>query len=259
MIKHFLQRLIARTGYRLIPEWRVSSLAQTEFLIAVLDDYRVDMVIDVGANRGQFGDYMRMHCGYVGRLESFEPNPVCIVDLELRTRSDPHWLVHPVALGAADGNLPLNIMRNSVFSSFRQPNSSAVPEMLAANTRVGTRSVPVRRLDTIDFSNSTGTFPTSIFLKLDTQGYDLEVLEGASDIMNHIVAVQTEASILPIYQNIPTFVETLEVLTGMCFSLAFATPVTRDSALRAVEFDLVFISNAHAKERLRQLDENGER
>jgi FkbM family methyltransferase len=165
-----------------------------------------------------------------------------------RVETDPEWRLEPCALGAATGSLMLNIMNSSRFSSFRQPAEVAFEQLNALNTVVGQVEVPVRRLDAIDAASPRGR---RVFLKLDTQGFDLEVLRGAAGILPDVVAVQTEASVVPIYQGMPSFAETLEAFRASGFSLANAAPVTRDPGLRAIEFDLVFVNDAHAEARCR--------
>jgi len=245
MIKRFVSAIASRAGYRIIPSWRLPSLDHSEFLGQVMGLYGVDLVLDVGANVGQYHDYLRANVGYNGQVISFEPNPHCVSQLRARLPEDPLWSVEPVALGEREATLTLNIMRSSSFSSFRAPDATAVPELEELNTIVGRCEVPVRRLDDIDVGHNA-TPSTATFLKLDTQGYDLEVLKGATGLFDRIVAVQTEASVLPIYADMPDIVETIKALAGYGYSLAHAAPVTRDGGLRAVEFDLVFINDSWA-------------
>jgi hypothetical protein len=73
MLTHGLHKLFERLGYRLIPAWRLSSYAESEFMRTLLAQYAVELVIDVGANLGQYRDYLRAHCGYDGEILSLSP------------------------------------------------------------------------------------------------------------------------------------------------------------------------------------------
>lgn len=247
MIKGFISSIFNHAGYQIIPSWRISSYDQSEFLQKVFTRYNVDLCVDVGANVGQYYDFLRLHVGYKGKIHSFEPQPECVMKLQERKKKDPLWFIEPIALGSQDTTLSLNIMHNSDFSSFRFPDTNSVPELTELNTVVDQCDVPVRRLDTLNIFTDTQDSSTSIFLKVDTQGFDLEVLEGASGFIESVVAIQTEASVLPIYKGTPTIVDTLQAMSKKGFSLAHATPVTRDTGLRTVEFDLVFINNHRAE------------
>ena len=92
----------------------------------------------------------------------------------------------------------------------------------------------------------------STYLKIDTQGFDLQVIEGARQSLSLVAAVQTEVSVRPIYQGMPGFIEVYSALDAMGFDLTGLYPVTRDSFLRLVELDCVMVNrraigNAPAK------------
>lgn len=248
-MKKWIETLCRKTGYAVVPNWRLARFQEADFLRKLLRTYQVDLVVDVGANRGQYRDFLRAHGDYDGPIHSFEPNPDCASALEARAATDSEWTVSCCALGREESTMALNVMRSSAFSSFHSPDPTAVPELGMLNEVVERCEVSVRRLDTVPLQASSGAGAERIFLKLDTQGFDLEVLKGAEGILSRVVALQTEASVLPIYQQMPDIVETLETLKGRGFTLANAVPVTHDRSLRAVELDLMFISDTHARPR----------
>ncbi|MGL5804975.1 MAG: FkbM family methyltransferase [Xenococcaceae cyanobacterium] len=100
--------------------------------------------------------------------------------------------------------------------------------------------VPIKRIDSvfeelIDRQNST-----RIYLKLDTQGYDWNVLQGLGVYSNQILALQTEVSVIPLYQDSPNYLESIERLNQMQFELVDLIPVCRDEKnMRIIEFDCV--------------------
>jgi hypothetical protein len=86
------------------------------------------------------------------------------------------------------------------------------------------------------------------FLKLDTQGYDLEVVRGAQNILSGILALQTELSFIQIYENMPNYHTVIEELNQLGFDITFLEPLYRDHLLRVAEFDCVMINRVLAQE-----------
>jgi hypothetical protein len=82
------------------------------------------------------------------------------------------------------------------------------------------------------------------YLKLDTQGFDIEVLQGAGESLRMARALQTEASVIGIYKGMPGYVDTIRYLEERGFDITGLYPVSRDSSLRLVEFDCVMINRA---------------
>src|SRR4051794_16141496 len=82
-----------------------------------LDRARIDLVIDVGGNTGQFASALR-YLGYRGDILTFEPIPHAFAALSHRMHADKHWRGKQIAIGKASGEAVLNIMRNTVYSSF---------------------------------------------------------------------------------------------------------------------------------------------
>ena len=95
------------------------------------------------------------------------------------------------------------------------------------------------RLDAI-IDDLVGTY-SRIFLKLDTQGWDLEVLAGASECMDRVAAVQTELSVIPIYEGMPGWLEAMSSLSSSGFEPTWMSPVTLDGPVRVLEFDCVMV------------------
>lgn len=106
-------------------------------------------------------------------------------------------------------------------------------------------TVQVRTLDDYEplFAELLVSHP---YLKLDTQGFDLEVLMGASSLLPNVCALQTEASVRAIYDGMPDYRETLDYLSKSGFALSHSFPVCHDRALRLVEFDCVAVNSSFA-------------
>lgn len=84
----------------------------------------------------------------------------------------------------------------------------------------------------------------NVYLKMDTQGFDLEVVRGASATLSWVRALQTEISMRPLYQDAPSYQETLDVLIQRGFGVTGLFPIARDELMRVVEFDCVMVNGS---------------
>ena len=89
--------------------------------------------------------------------------------------------------------------------------------------------VNVKRLDSVLPSLLNDLDFCRIFLKIDTQGYDLEVFKGASGCIDKIQGIQSELSIQPIYKNMPHYLEAIEAYEAAGFDLYNLSVVNRVS------------------------------
>jgi FkbM family methyltransferase len=239
----FLKASLQHFGYDVteypIPDWYLLRKGLTEIFAAL----QIDCVIDVGANRGQYGDFLR-RIGYKGRIDSFEPVATSFKLLEERCKSDPTWHAHNLALGAKDEAHEINVMNRDEFSSLLPLNSygNAQFQKEAAVTR--TETVKVARLDSVINMVTEGLNNPRIYLKLDTQGYDLEVMNGASGCLPLLMGLQSEIALRPIYQGMPDYLTALTKFNNLGFSITSICPVSRDENLRVIEFDCLMVRNS---------------
>ena len=244
VLTKLLMRAVRTAGYEVIPRWRLDNLALATHLRELFERLDIDCVLDVGANRGQYRKFLRMEVGYAGYIASFEPHPVCLKQLEAEAKNDALWKIHRFALGSESGLYPINVMRESAFTSFLSPDSSTVPTLAHLNAVVQVETVQVRRLTDVMEGIRATCGCRNVYLKLDTQGYDLEVINGASTTLASIAALQTEVSVLPIYARMPDWLTSLRTLKEHSFDVTGLFPVSTDPQLRVVEFDCVAVNTA---------------
>ncbi len=214
---------------------------------------QVDLVLDVGANIGQFYDFLRQQVGYDGRVISFEPIQAHVDALRGRAQHSPNWAIEGYALGATEGTAKLNVMKESVFSSFLAPDNLQVAAYATQNQVVRQEIVAVRTLDRVFDDIERQYASRSVYLKLDTQGFDLEVLRGAPRTLQRVTALQTEASVRPLYVNMPSCYTSIAAFENAGFALSGMFPVTLDDRLRLIEFDCVMVRRDVASENTRSL------
>jgi FkbM family methyltransferase len=196
-------------------------------------------ILDVGANVGQYGRMLRW-IGYRDLIISFEPLSSAYERLKAEASADRNWIVAPrAALGSVKGSTEINVSGNSVSSSVLQMQAahlSAAPE----SRYVATETVALERLDHVLPMVFPGKGP--IFLKMDTQGYEEQVLKGAAGILSSVVAIQMEISLIPLYQEAPTLVHILSAMEELGYHLFQIVPGFRNVATgQLLQADGIFV------------------
>jgi FkbM family methyltransferase len=211
-------------------------------LTRMLAQHRVDVVLDVGANVGQFARALRA-AGYPGDIVSFEPLTSAHEQLCKASSRDARWKIAPrVALGDHEGEIEMNIAGNSVSSSplpMLSLHAQAAPE----SEIVGSERTPVARLDTAASAFlQTATVP---FLKIDTQGYEDRVLDGAADLLGRLAGLQLEMSFVPLYEGQSLFDPLLARVNKLGFSIWAIWPGFCDpQSGRMLQVDVVFFRSS---------------
>jgi FkbM family methyltransferase len=204
----------------------------------ILDLHRIDCVLDVGANLGQFRDFA-VKWGWCGTVVSFEPVPEYFD--EINKRASGSWTCHRYALGDETGTQRITVFNSPGLASLREADLNAMQALLPAGNvrRERVETIEVRRLSQVLDQVAPGA--RRIFLKIDTQGYDLEVFRGAREVLNRVYAMWTEISFLPIYRKMPSYSEVLAEFSNSGFAVSGMFPVNYDKSLRAIEFDCALV------------------
>jgi len=244
-LKRFLVPRLRARGHLLIAEWRLPEVPLEEHLRALIAHYDIDVVVDVGANFGQFHDTVRDEVRFAGPIVSFEPVSSYRTQLEARQHTDRAWHVEPYALGSAhQESAVIHVMKSPGLSSLKEPDFGAMKTLLPAPDRVGIEEdekIEVRRLDDVAPSHPVLGRAKRALLKTDTQGFDLEVLRGSHAFLKQTVAIVIELSVLPIYADAPTYQDVISELHALGFDISGMFPVLLDPHLRLIEFDGVFV------------------
>jgi FkbM family methyltransferase len=206
--------------------------------MATLSAHRVNLVFDVGANCGQFGLSLR-EIGYTGRIVSFEPLTSAWNQLVRTSKDDPLWEIAPRgAIGSEDGEIEMHVAANSVSSSALPMLDSHV-QAAPGSSYVGTERSPLCRLDSI--ASNYLRPDSSLFIKIDAQGFEPEVLKGASELLKQTVGVQLELSLVPLYEGESLYTKMIAQLKSIGFELWGFTPVFFDDKTgRMMQMDGTF-------------------
>jgi FkbM family methyltransferase len=225
---------MAASQSRLLPG---VSFAQAERRARLLSTYAVDLVVDVGANSGQYAASLRA-AGYRGRIVSFEPlsEPYC--QLATASGKDASWECRHLALGQRRGIARLNVSedtRNSSLFAVGERHLRAVPD----SRTVGAEMVSMDRLDAIWLEVAHGA--RRPYLKIDTQGYELEVLRGTTDALRAFSLVEVELSLLAVYDAGPLFGDVVRFLTQRGFTpIAFEGVLDDPETGEMLQTDAIF-------------------
>jgi FkbM family methyltransferase len=179
------------------PLWRVAQ---------VLKQARVDLVLDVGANDGGYASTIRS-IGYEGRVISFEPLSEPYRRLTERAAGDDSWSCMQYAIGASTESVEINIAGNAGASSSVLPMLDKHVRAEPTSAYVGVETVPMRPLDRI--LEDAAVADDRIFLKIDVQGFEGAVLDGANDLLQsaRLLGLQMELSFTPMYEGGMTWQE----------------------------------------------------
>ena len=208
-------------------------------LVAILQHHRIDTVLDVGANIGQYGQRLR-DWGYDGRIISFEPLASAHEQLSTRSAPDPDWVVAPrMAIGDRDGEIDIQVSAETDMSSIL-PQNELLQKISPTSAIQTPERAPIHKLDTVakDYVNGEGR----AFMKVDTQGFEPQVLDGSETLLRELVGVQLEMSLVPLYRGECDYRAMIARLEALGLTLHLVLPGYFERKLaRMVEIDGVFV------------------
>ncbi|MDA0662396.1 MAG: FkbM family methyltransferase [Proteobacteria bacterium] len=207
-------------------------------IVSILQDRQVDLVVDVGANVGQTGQSLRQ-AGYDGHILSFEPVPSAHAMLTAAAAADNRWRVaERMAIGDADGDIDINVSDSTDMSSALDASDDLL-RTLPKTQSTERVTVPMRRLDSVlpDWIGDA----RRIFLKIDTQGFERNVLNGATETLQRITGLQMELSLFPLYRGEETYLSFLNDLHAMGMTPLMLVETNFSRTLkRQLQIDVVF-------------------
>jgi FkbM family methyltransferase len=235
MFKDMIKRALRGAGYtasRYDPRRDSDAVRQR-----LLESASINTVLDVGANSGQYGERLR-HCGYQGKIVSFEPLSSAFAQLQKRAAGDTLWHTERCALGDREEISSINISGACA--------SSSLLDMLPRHTEiaphtgyVGREQVDVHRLDSLfDRHFVQGD---RVFLKIDTQGFTSRVLAGAERSLDRVQGLEVELSVVALYAGEPLIHEILSLLYHKGFAVYSLEPeMFDDTSWQQVQINGLF-------------------
>jgi FkbM family methyltransferase len=234
-VRRITKSMAQKFGYKII---RISPSTSIDLRRQIfLGKHNVNVVVDIGANTGQYGQALRA-AGYDRRLISFEPIPEAYDQLRKRSTRDKAWECYPIAIGGANGAAQLNVSVNSASSSILPALNHLVDAAPGAAT-VRALKVPLCRLDSaLDGLVDGGD---KLLVKMDVQGYEDQVLDGALITLQQACLVETELSLVSLYDGQALYRSTIDRLYTLGFTLVSLDSVLADEATgRLLQMDGLF-------------------
>lgn len=185
-----------------------------------LEVHGINLVLDVGANSGQFAQQL-IESGYNGKIVSFEPLSAAFEALSEAAQNYSNWYVVHCALGDEEGVAEINVAGNS-WSSSLLAMLPAHKKLASNSAYVTTETIQITTLDALYSSYRWGG--SRAFLKIDTQGFTMKVLDGGNQTLEEIQGLQVEMSLVPLYDGEPLIGEIVSFLQGKGFTLVFVVP-----------------------------------
>ena len=186
-------------------------------LKSILGGIQHPVIFDVGANDGEMATEFLQHFPHA-KLVAFEPFHDCYELLRKIFGARPNIRIEKAALGSTSGTASLNVFSGHRMNSLLDMDQDPENIMRDKFVKTGTEQVSV---DTLDEFCSRNKIDHIDALKIDTQGYDLNVLKGASRLLgeHRVKAVLLEVNFIPMYEGQPTFVDIHAFLSSLGYQL----------------------------------------
>lgn len=202
----------------------------------LIDAAGIDWILDVGAHIGEFASEVRSE-GWRGRIDSFEPDPRSIDRLTRRAARVDTWNVHGLAAGNINGTTTFHLAGNETSSStlpMMERHVRSSPE----SAMVDVTEISIVRLDSL----ITPEEHNRIFLKIDVQGTEDQVIEGSRGFIENVRLIQLELSLQPLYEGQTDWRKIADNMNDSGFRLASIVPgFTDQQSGEMLQFDGVFV------------------
>jgi FkbM family methyltransferase len=234
------QKIKNVSNIRIYDRTKLHQLWEEHHLRRLLKHYDVDCVFDVGANMGQYAEMLR-RVGYDGLIVSFEPIPEAAEAVRAAASIDPMWKVEEIAISSENGMQTFNVMESSQFSSLSTPRHDET-DIFKGQNKI-TRSVQVRT-ETLDSTfrrlHATYGFKRP-FLKMDTQGFDVQVVNSGRNVLQNFVGLQSELAVKKLYADSVDFRSAISVYESVGFELSAIVPNNAGHFPYLIETDCIMI------------------
>lgn len=216
MVNKILKSILRKFGFEL---FRLPN-SNKRNLFKLLNAYNINLIFDVGANTGQYANEV-FQLGYKGKIVSFEPIKLVFETLKINKKLNHNWIVENFAIGNKNGTTNINVSKNHESSSILQIKKLHVVN--APDSEVlTTEEIAIYKLDYI--YNRYISHNSNILLKIDSQGYEDLILDGAKEFLNKVVGVQIEMSLVELYDGQMLFENMYKKMSDMGYVLMHVTP-----------------------------------
>jgi FkbM family methyltransferase len=226
---------------RLLDVRKLHEVWEQVHLGRLLKQYQVDCVFDVGANYGQYAEMLRRKAGFEGLIISFEPMPAAAAALREKAKGQRNWIIEEMALAGTDGHQSFNIMKSSRLSSLSEPRHDDVEIFRDSNRVEEVVSVRTENLATAYHRLKQAYQFHRPFLKLDTQGLDVEIVSSAKKVIREFIGLQSELAVKKLYANSVDFRSAITLYQECGFQLSAFVPNNAGHFPQLIEIDCIMV------------------
>ena len=243
-MKSLIKKILSKFDLRLVKISKNENVNDVlKFLLSKLD---IDAVFDVGANEGQFAKKLR-NLGYKEEIISFEPLKKVFNLLEKNSSNDKKWQAMNIAIGDQDGETTINESNYSLSSSIL-PMSKLHLEAKENSNYIGKQKVSIKKIDTV--IDSENLIKNNLFLKIDTQGFEYQVINGSIKNLKNIRAILCELTLVELYEGQKLWLDIVELLTANNFEIWSLEKGFQNSKNKQIlQIDCIFL-NKEFKQKL---------
>ncbi|MEE4195469.1 MAG: FkbM family methyltransferase, partial [Anaerolineae bacterium] len=200
-----------------------------------LSNENIQTVVDVGANRGQFAVAARWHLP-AAEIISFEPLEEAAAVFKKIFQQDNRVVLHPFAIGNKFETTEIHVS-NADDSSSLLPISELQEAIFPGTAEKETRTIEVKPLDEVI---APGDLQQPALLKLDVQGFEIEVLQGSGELLQLFSFVYVECSFVELYQGQSLAHDVIALLSSAGFKLVGIYNPSYGADGSAVQADFLF-------------------
>lgn len=206
--------------------------------VAILKYLQPDFIVDVGANRGQF-TLAALNVLPQANVLCFEPLESAYNGLSRLFNFETRVSMHNTAIGDVDTHMSMNVSNKEDSSSLLEISD------LQAEIFPGTEHSEVEKVSVCRLSKfmTNDLLDKNILIKIDVQGYELEVLRGAGEILSKVQTIYVECSFVELYAQQADAKDVIEFLSTHGFSLDGVYNLEYDALGMAVQGDFLFTNS----------------
>jgi FkbM family methyltransferase len=178
--------------------------------------YQVDTIFDIGANIGTSVTGFRA-IGFQKKIVSFEPIQYLFSQMAVQAAKDQNWVIKNFALGDINEEVYINVSGGHAGASSILSMTSNVLENAPDQEVVRQEKIEVKTIDSI--IDQYYPHGDNLFLKIDVQGYEKKVIEGAKNSLARVIGIKVEMSIVKNYEEEMLWTEMIQLLNDLGFRL----------------------------------------
>ncbi len=235
-MKKFLNDLIGITGYKLKNKKYLYEPVRN--LIKSINHFKVNSIIDVGANKGQFALKL-FENKFRGNVLSFEPLEEEHRILNYLSLNIKNWkIAKRCAIGKINSKKEFNISGNRESSSLLK----ILPKHTLLRPDSKTKNIKIVKVEKLDnFCNEISKLKKNLLLKIDTQGSEFDVLLGAEKVIKDMKCLFIEVSLTPLYKDQKLWLDIIKYLKKLKFEVWSVDQLLKNNATgQTYQLDIFF-------------------